>query len=210
MLHLAIWLFYVQNPATQKAPLLRPLPSVRTQQEIQQCARLKERISKVKQWHQTNDYTTEDWVYLLTLAQDTQKMPENIVYKALEAYRDIGDSRPYLLLKVMFYRPQPNVGDFIGLTSVGVYKYTISVRKEDIQDVPIDWHRGYPRFIASRIVMLSGYRESICIQYMHLNHCYSKRHIKIPRTWQPSYYQIKRADTTFQPTSRNAKKAGQR
>ncbi len=180
MFLLGFVLFCMQQ--TFKVPSLpQPLPSVKTEQEKKRCEELKARIGKVKEWHKPTDYTPEDWVYLLKLAQSVQKMPENIVSEAMNSFHDI-DTRPYLLLKVMFYRPLSNAGDYFG-PSAGAIIFTEQVREKHSYDIPIDWSKGYPRLVGSRYGG-TGRGAGFRYDYLVLRRCYSLRKITIPRQWK--------------------------
>ncbi len=191
-----------QSPSEVKITLPDPLPSVKTEDEKKQCSRLKERIKKIKQWYKATDYTKQDWVYLLKLAQEVQKMPENVVYEAMHDFGGI-DARTYLLLKVMFYRPIHKVKDFPGLIGVGSYTYTMAISKVNKEDIPIDWQLGFPRFIASRSGIGSGVLPSYPVLYLYLNRCYSLRKIRIPSGWETSPLNTPKSKLGTKPTQQH-------
>lgn len=165
----------------QPPPLPYPLPSVKTKRDIQRCAALKEQVKKLKQWRLSTDYTNKDWVYLLKLARHVQTMPKNIVSEAMNSFDEI-DTRPYLLLKVMFYRPLSPIKGYFG-PNVGGIMFMEKVKDINTFDTPIDWSKGYPRFIAS-LSGGTGRRDGFRYHYLVLKRCYSLRKIKIPRDWE--------------------------
>lgn len=168
-------------------PLPYPLPSVKTEREKQRCEELKARIRKVKEWVVATDYTNKDWLYLLKLSRSVQKMPENVVCEAMNSFNDV-DSRPFLLLKVMFYRPLPNADDYLG-PGIGGIKLTEQIKDKHSFDVPIDWSNGCPRLVGS-LSGATGRDAGFRYHYLVLRRCYSLRKIKIPKEWEKRKKQV--------------------
>ncbi|MCX6381347.1 MAG: hypothetical protein NT023_18040 [Armatimonadetes bacterium] len=180
-----------------------PVPSIKTERGRQQCEELKARIRKVKEWRTANDYTDTDWVYLLKLSQSVQKMPDNVVSEVMNSFNDL-DSRPYLVLKVMFYRPLPNADGYRGPGSGGL-KFTEKIKDEHSYDVPIDWNKGYPHLVASRTGG-SGRGYGYLYHYYHLRRCYSLRKITIPKEWEKRVKQVNRDSSSLHSSPAKALK----
>ncbi len=153
---------------------------------------LKERIATIRPWEGAYDYTDKDWAYLVTLAKQVQTMPTVVVSRAISIwYRR--DTRAFLLMKVVFYRPLKKTNHPYILTAHTVGNTDPeSLPDEDKFDIPISWEGGCPHLVASCLPFGSGFADLGMI-YRYMKESYSLRSIQIPKKWKHLSKQIERS-----------------